>query len=241
MFKFQKPKIDLISIHIPKTAGTSFRNILKGVYGEKAVARVDIPLAVEAASHERRAAPSLGRGIRVLHGHFRYHDLAEHYRLDHDIPVITWLRDPVERVISNYFYLQKILRDILREEKRNTAILNKMEKSLLEYARAEIARNRMSKFLDGKQLRDFLFVGIVEYFPQDLTRLSALLGWKKARALEQNSSREQKTSVSDEVRAEILKLNERDADLYKEALRLRDAAGGHPQTATAAVPSAAGV
>ncbi len=38
----QAPHLELISLHIPKTAGTSFRSNLVNVYGKKAVARFDI-------------------------------------------------------------------------------------------------------------------------------------------------------------------------------------------------------
>ena len=37
-----KNKVELVSLHIPKTCGTSFRNTLKAVYGIKSVKRLDI-------------------------------------------------------------------------------------------------------------------------------------------------------------------------------------------------------
>ncbi len=217
------PRIELVSLHIPKTAGTSFRNILKSVYGEKAVVRVDIPLENEKASHEKavQGPACLPGETRVLHGHFRVKDLAHHYRLDAGIPLITWVRDPVERVLSNYFYLQKVLRGILEEQKRNVALLNKMERTLLEYARAEIARNRIAKFLDGMKAEDFLFIGVQEFFEEDLADLSHLLHWKKTPPLHHNDSELQRAPVSEEIRKEIRSLNERDIALYKEALALR--------------------
>jgi hypothetical protein len=217
------PRIELISLHIPKTAGTSFRNILKSAYGERAVVRVDIPIESERASHERavQGPARLPRGARVLHGHFRVKDLRDRYGLEAGIPVVTWLRDPVERVVSNYFYLQGVLRGILNEEKRSVAILNKMERTLLEYARAEIAQNRIAKFLDGTKLGDLFFVGVQEYFDEDLTELAAKLGWKRTARLRQNSSEAHKAPVSAEIREEIRRLNGRDAALYEEALALR--------------------
>ena len=48
MMKFRKEhkkisnNIELVSIHIPKTAGTSFRNVLKSAYSRKSVVRFDI-------------------------------------------------------------------------------------------------------------------------------------------------------------------------------------------------------
>jgi hypothetical protein len=218
------PRIELISLHIPKTAGTSFRNILKSVYGERAVVRVDIPIESERAPHEKavQGPPRLPGGARVLHGHFRVKDLRRHYGLEAGIPVVTWLRDPVERVVSNYFYLQRILRGILDEQKHSVALLNKMERTLPEYARAQIARDRMAKFLDGMALGDLFFVGVQEHFEEDLADLSVKLGWKRAVTFRHNDSRAPRAPVSDEIRAEIRRLNAHDAALYEEALALRE-------------------
>ncbi|MGH7197863.1 MAG: sulfotransferase family 2 domain-containing protein [Candidatus Omnitrophota bacterium] len=225
------PSIELISLHIPKTAGTSFRNILKSVYGEKAIVRVDIPLEGERASHEKavQGPERLPKETRVLHGHFRAKDLACHYRLGAGTPVITWMRDPVERVLSNFFYLQKILRGIVQEEKKNVNLLNKMEKTLLEYARAEIARNRMAKLLEGTRLGDLLFVGVREHFSEDLADLARVLGWKTFPEFRHNDSEEQRPPVDAALRDEIRRLNEGDAALYEEALRLRRRRLGMPE------------
>ncbi|WP_421947534.1 hypothetical protein [Phaeodactylibacter xiamenensis] len=37
-------QLELLSFHIPKSAGTSFRNMLRDVYGAEAVLRFDTPL-----------------------------------------------------------------------------------------------------------------------------------------------------------------------------------------------------
>jgi len=219
----KRDSLELVSIHIPKTAGTSFRNILKGVYGEERVIRVDITLPSEKTPYSScpEPPPVLPKGTKVIHGHFRFRDVAEKYKLRRDIPVITWVRNPVERVISNYFYLQKILRDIIREEKRSVNILSKMEKSLIEYARADINRNRISKFLEGLNLEDLLFVGIQEYFSEDLKYLAELLGWEGYEEYFHNTSIEQKKPVPEDLRKEIEALNEEDMNIYRKALEMR--------------------
>ncbi len=221
-----RPGIELLSIHIPKTAGTSFRNILKGVYGEQGVVRVDIPIPDEVQNKElcevlipRR----LSRKARVLHGHFRYNDIRREYKLDSDVPVITWLRNPVDRVISNYFYLQKRLREIMKEKERRINILDRMQRSLMEFARLDVSRNRMTRFLDGRPLEEFLFVGLVEHFSEDLADLAGVLEWRDFEVLHQNSSRVRCSGINEEERAEIRRLNSDDVALYGEAIRIRRA------------------
>ena len=111
-------KVELVSIHIPKSAGTSFFASLKRAYGKESVARVDIPIRRNPSRRARgaRAPAVLPPSTRVVHGHFRPRDLPAAYGIGPEIPVITWMRDPVERVISNYFYLQMVRRKRLRDD-----------------------------------------------------------------------------------------------------------------------------
>ena len=206
----------LISVHIPKTAGTSFRMILEAEYGKHKVARLDIPLGgskIEVNKRLWRDAPEVP-SYSVLHGHFSPKLLKERLNIDHDIPMITWLRDPVERVISNYYYLSQRLHEELDEKGKGLNILKKMEKSLLEYAENEISRNRMNKFLDGARVEDFAFVGLVEHFKEDLDRLSNVLNWKETPYVKVNVTKKKKPLVSDDIRAQIATWNRDDIDLY---------------------------
>jgi hypothetical protein len=216
--------LQLISIHIPKTAGTSFRNTLCGVYGQDAVVRLDIGLIRQETMIREQVydAPELPPGIAVLHGHFSYPRLTERFPIDPALPVITWLRDPVERVISNYFYLAKRLAEELNEEGRGLNILNRMQRTLLEYARYEPAQNRISKFLEGLALEDLHFVGLVEHYDEDLARLATLMGWPEVPVFTHNRTGKDTSIVTDAEREEIRALNTEDVALYEKALALRE-------------------
>jgi hypothetical protein len=91
-------RLELISIHIPKTAGTSFRNTLKTVYGEDHVARLDIELYDK---HIRLNEldyfeSSLPNHLKVIHGHFSYESVKDilkylkMYLLSHGLE-IRWI------------------------------------------------------------------------------------------------------------------------------------------------------
>ncbi len=215
--------IALVSVHIPKTAGTSFRSILKQVYGEQAVKRLDIDLQFETIRLEEQLFEQrkLDKKLKVVHGHFSPALLQKYFRIDPQIPFVTWLRDPVERVVSNYFYLEKRLKEELQEEQKGLNILSKMQRSLVEYANVELNRNRMSKFLKGKALHDFLFVGIQEYYSEDLRQLAGLLGWQGFQEPRHNVTGRQKREVTSEEMDAIARLNEKDLAIYEEALDLR--------------------
>lgn len=216
--------IGLVSLHIPKTAGTSFRNILKDVYGDEEVIRLDISLKYGKLkiNENQFENKNLDKKWQVIHGHFSPNLLVSKFVIDDEVPYITWLRDPVERVISNYYYLEKRLKEVMKEESRGLNILSKMQRSLIEYASADNNRNRMSKFLEGKALEDFLFVGIVEYFSDDLVDLSNILDWDNYKELKYNVTGAKKRDVSVDIREEIKKLNLKDVELYQTACDLRN-------------------
>jgi hypothetical protein len=214
-------KIELVSVHIPKTAGTSFRHSLLTAYGKKAVARLDIHLEDETIKlNERRFQESqFPASIKVLHGHFSPYLLRKHFALEPKIPFITWLRDPVERVASNYFYLSQRLKEELQEERKQLNILSKMQRSLLEYAQADINRNRMHDFLHGMLLSEFTFVGIQEHFSEDLATLADLMNWKSPTVFHHNKTASYK--LSEEERRLIGSWNQLDVKLYQDGLKLR--------------------
>ncbi len=218
-----KHHLQLISLHIPKTAGTSFRNTLKAVYGEEQVIRLDIDLIHHQLRIEQQPfdQPKLPRKVKVVHGHFSPALLRQKLALSPKTPMITWLRHPVDRVISNYFYLAKRLKEELNEEGKGLNILSKMQKTLLEYAYAELNRNRMSKFLTGITLEECLFVGISEHYESDLEYLSRLLKWKSYSTFHHNATGGSLV-VSEVERAAIRAWNAEDVNLYEHALRLRE-------------------
>src|SRR5690606_33266366 len=133
-FKKKKEKkfnLELLSLHIPKTAGTSFRNILKSVYGEDAVVRLDINKNLLTRLNEELYESPAIPNARVLHGHYFYKNIHKRVEIPEEVKIITWLRDPVKRVISNFYYLESILVDILKEEQNNLNILSKIQRTLI--------------------------------------------------------------------------------------------------------------
>jgi len=212
---------EIISLHIPKTAGTSFRNILKSVYGDDQVVRFDINEQGIKMNEQPYALKHLPE-VRVIHGHFTMPSLKENFTLPENYKLITWLRDPVKRVVSNFYYLEDRLTEILKE-KRELNILNNMPRSLIDYARLEFNRNKLSKFLSGTSLSDFDFIGLTESFSEDIKRLEKILGWdRQAETLHQNKSVNSENDVPEETLEEIRSLNREDIKLYMEVMQLRN-------------------
>jgi len=102
----------LISVHMPKTAGSSFQATLEAHYGDSLTLRYqDRPLHRSALSRNFDASWNCirNRGGRAqelsgcIHGHFlplRYRLLGSHPH----VQFVTWLREPAQRLLSHYHY-----------------------------------------------------------------------------------------------------------------------------------------
>lgn len=92
----------LVFVHIPKTAGTTFQTILSGVY--RGAATCPVYPGWEAVRPEILAR-SWGSKLALVGGHFPYglHADPDMKSLLHKkINYITFLRDPVARVVSHF-------------------------------------------------------------------------------------------------------------------------------------------
>jgi len=225
--KKQKGKIsnslEIVSMHIPKTAGTSFRNMLKDHFGEENAVRLDINNTTKRIDVENKifSLNKLPKNIKVIHGHFYYFDLVDLFDLNENVKIITCLRNPVERVISNYFYLSKRLKEELDEEKKGLNILAKMQKSLIEYARNDISRNRMYKFLEGADLKKFYFIGFHENYNTDMAKFANLIGINNF-AIYKHNITGKKEKVDEDIINEIEELNSLDIEIYKQAMEIKN-------------------
>lgn len=211
----------IISIHIPKTAGTSFRLLLQSMLGETNVLRVDYPLLKQRLRVNGERSQERALDAPVIHGHFNFKALSKEVELPSGAKLITWLRDPVERVISNYYYLKERLEDELKEEGKGLNILSKMMRSMEEYAAQDINRNIQSRFLEGLDLDDFFFIGLTECFKEDCEQLCQMLKWPHPPIPEVNKTAS-KRRVSESVRSFIRSNNERDVELYERVKRSRE-------------------
>jgi len=169
----------LVSLHLPKTAGTSFASSLEAAFG--AGYRPDYAdLPMQAGRWHRRVhavrsglalRDGLPSAITCVHGHF----LPLKYRLAltrRHARYITWLRDPVERVVSHYHFWR---RDY---DGRDPAqpLRNRMLRedwSLERFVLGPELRNVYSEYLWGFPVSRFAFIGITERYATDLEWFAA--------------------------------------------------------------------
>ena len=83
-----------------------------------------------------------------------------------------------------------------------------------------INQNRMSSFTAAKPLEDFLFVGIQEFYQEDLTYLGQLLK-RHLVAFEVNKTAKKESQIDPSIIQMIEHYNAADMALYAQALELR--------------------
>ena len=215
----QKCDLQLLSVHIPKTAGTSFRLMLYDAYGKDNVARLDYNFSKNKISLNE--SPFLETVLpdyySVYHGHFIPKELYSKFDIDPAILVITWLRHPVELVISNYYYQYQLFQELIQD--KGVDII-RMRRSLLEFAADPFNQNRMTRQLQGIDIDDYFYVGLVERFDQDIIELATRLGWKNVKSYHENITKQHQDryKITDEVKAQIAEWNITDMGLYNHVL-----------------------
>lgn len=182
----------IVLIHIPKTAGSSLRSVLGYALGQvhggaQPVIGIDtVPSELpyfdglaQAASH---ALPDLFHdGLQVMSGHFRYRDIVPVLKGCRDeVSLITFLRDPVKRTISDYLYSMSDRhsgRAIFAETYptfedyiQNTGEMNKQVDYLRPFENAPL------EVTIDSALHNLDFIGLTEHYDNDLAQLQAGLG-----------------------------------------------------------------
>ncbi|HWA10678.1 MAG TPA: hypothetical protein VG838_14635 [Opitutaceae bacterium] len=154
----------ILSVHIPKCGGTSFRHVLREIYGAGLWLNYGAIFSQPQARHH--AVPP---ATRCIHGHF----LADAF--DDLVPqpeLVTWLRHPVERVVSNYFHFRR------SPDLRDDCCRQLLERNLPLEAFAELdwMRNEATRYMAGKPAAAFRFIGIMERFDESLRIFGATFG-----------------------------------------------------------------
>jgi len=217
--------IELISIHIAKTGGRSFYEILKNEYGDRLDPRTSRLDYFPGKDYNNALIDRIDDNITVLHGHLHYRHITD-IHLKYNSKIVAWLRDPVERVISNYYYMIGRVNETGFEHPH----YRKRNYSLIEYS-VDSVPNKMSKCLKGIPLEELFFYGFQESFKDDVKVLANKLGWtKEIPDIQLNISSDfdsydsaptRKKDISQAMREEIAAINQKDIKLFEEAKRLK--------------------
>jgi hypothetical protein len=173
--------IELISVHVPKCAGTSLLSALVGAYGAAAVyidnedapghptSPVNLDPVGYFAGFGRSGYPFLA-GKSVVHGHVH---IGKYDCLPDRCLRATFLRHPVARAISHFRYWQQHPR---RSHPLHHYMLDN-QLDILRFAGLPLIRYFYSRtFFGGVDRSRFDFIGCVETLEPDLSRLGQMIG-----------------------------------------------------------------
>ncbi len=170
-------RIELISVHFPKAAGTTLANLLRMVYGDA------LHLDYGHPPHDPKADEPIDRypQIRAVHGHFH----ADRYREFHEARRITFLREPLDNLISIYFFWQAMPPSGYEAHER----LLRDKPNIVEFSNyPEVQRLASQSYFGGVDMAAFDLIGFYEDRIRGLERLSALLDVKLDASLWLNST-----------------------------------------------------
>jgi hypothetical protein len=223
----------LLSIHVPKAAGNSFREALMAAYGDRLMrdygdwAGFDDPVAnarralrMEAMRARRE---ELLEKYDAIHGHF----IADKYLgLFPEADFIAFFRDPYQQALAHYHFLVRgTVResDVNREIHPETTLFGETKIALMEYLEHSAYSNQQSQFLGSLSVEDLAFVGLSEEYEESLEHFRIRFGRDLGapRFANVNTLRgETGYAVTPEIRAAVQKYRARDIELYAKATEL---------------------
>jgi len=199
-----------LSLHIPKTAGLTFSLVLAEVFREDFFRSY-----WEITNCRGETVPKFPPNARCIHGHIDVNALLPAYP---DAILVTWVREPVQRVASLYHYWRREpdLRHPL------CRALHDRKLSLLEFASQDQARNDMTRFFGGFGPADFAFIGLFEELGASMELFFRKFGLPPVPIAHGHRNPDRQGDgyrVTAAEHAEIAGLNADDVRLYAECLR----------------------
>lgn len=215
----------LIFLHLPKTAGSTLARIIQRQYGANgSLAQYESNSGAELA----KLTPIQLKSVRAIMGHFYF---GVHEFLPRSSTYVTLLRDPIERVISYYYYVQNQPEHYLYQAARemnlskfviacNLSEPNNDQTRLLAATEQGFSSGTCLPEMLGvakQNLQDhFAVVGLTEDFDRSLILMKRVFGWNIPFYVRHNVTwrRPRKEDIPRETLKVIETYNKLDIELY---------------------------
>lgn len=209
-----KIKNPILFIHLPKTAGTSFRKAAERYFGEFKTCK-DYGHDSEETSeivqqwmikscdqwHFKKAFEM--ENYQFISGHFIASRYSQIFGANNSV---TFLRDPLQRIVSEYQHFSRY---------------HNYKKEFKEFYKTKQFINKQIKMLHGVPWPALGFIGITEYYAVSLDLFNKQFDVDFLQ-FEENLSKEniaQRHAIHPDQESEIRELNSEDIRLYEQACR----------------------
>ena len=232
-----KPKDQLYFLHLEKTGGTSFTELLDHQFPDKDRLQVMWLHRIDGKSPEELEK------FRLFRGHLNYNF---HKRLNNKPITITMLREPIDRVVSLYYFwrneaskepgetpwdvqiaVDKDFEEFLADERLRHALFNYQTRTILtEKNNLMLKRTEDQLIARGiNRLHEFPFVGLLDRFNDSIALLYYTFGWFpkdlfKPPKTKSNPNRPSIDDIPPHICERIKELNRADIALYEYAQEL---------------------
>ncbi|RFU64592.1 sulfotransferase family 2 domain-containing protein [Bacillus sp. V59.32b] len=217
----------LIHLHMPKTAGTTLNSIIKKNYTQNEIIDLYESFKDHQAVVQRLESLNL-EGVKCLNCHLSF---GIHQHLSEPSLYITMLREPIDRVISEYYFIrhtphhglhEKVMKMELLEYQREANNMNKQSKIVLGFPlTGDIGLNDFEK---GKKniKKHFAFIGITELFNETIYLMQKQFDWWTIHYRKKNITRNRPEikALPEHIIQELKRNNEVDYALYSYAKQL---------------------
>lgn len=220
----------VIFLHLPKTAGTTLNRLIEWEYPISEIYSIDPVFDEWSAAHLRKRSPDRLQKIRIFKGHMRF---GLHEILPQPATYITVLRDPVDRMLSAYYFMRNYkLHPLYWKFRRENWTLE-------DFVRRSPRKDVQCKILAGAEYREpctadicerakenllryFSVVGLSERFEESLALMKLRFGWKLQRYSSFNvtRARPRKADIPQSTLDFIEETNSFDVSLYRCAARV---------------------
>ncbi|MBB3206280.1 hypothetical protein FHS27_002089 [Rhodopirellula rubra] len=232
---WSKPK-KLLFEHVPKCGGNSIRAFLKQSYSSEKSFLLNGGSPHSSIESFKDLPKPQRHSFQFVFGHGA-HRLRRH--CDPEMLAATILRDPIDRIVSHYYFVAASPDHYLYEQ------LTAEEMTLAEYARSnisgELTNNYACRFLeiDNEEAmlspqatvdrafdllsNDYSIVGTLENLDESMMAIKKMFRLRKRwvnQKLNVTKQRKSKSEISDEERQAIQESNSIDIELYRRVLAI---------------------
>ncbi len=214
----------LISIHIPKTGGTTFQTLLENAFGSGCF--FDYAANPTKKGYFRDVCDAYlfrfsksqpPSSTRCIHGHF----FALKYTHVREAQFATWVRNPLQLVPSLYFFWKR--HPEVADRHPLCKRMHQDNMTLEEFAALPHLWNIQTKFLTGVSIRRLHFVGLTEEYEKGVhlfKKTFTLSDRVYFATMNSNPEKRSEYQLSSKLKSDLSRWNSKDMSLYEKG-RLR--------------------